>query len=244
MPQKSNRTFRQGDSTSQQSGRTVSSDAGSRGTSVTGPRGPSGSIGAAGPTGAAGAAGAAGPTGAAGAGGVKGDTGAPGAPGATVRWLWVSQPVNSARLTRKGYMGIGGSLPAGVTAVSPNALQSIDSSAMTLLTLSDIYTVTFQPGTYKIKVIFKLDPDASDNTTLQAGLVGIEDTARTPNVINSVVVKSDTYKGHIESTIEIIRVIANVVSYKFFVTPTGSSNITILQGSSIFIEELSDSKAV
>ena len=108
-------------------------------------------------------------------------------------------------------MGIGGSLPSGVTAVSPNALQSLDSSLIALKTPSNVYTAVFQPGTYKIKVIFKLDPDASDNTTLQAGLVGIEDTARTPNVINSVVVKSDTYKGHIESTIEIIRVIANVV---------------------------------
>ena len=93
-------------------------------------------------------------------------------------------------------------------------------------------------------LIFKLDPDASGNTSLQAGLVGIEDTARTPNVINSIVVKSDTYKGHIESTIEIVRVITTQTGYKFFVTPTGRSDITILQGSSIFIEELSDSKAV
>ena len=141
-------------------------------------------------------------------------------------------------------MGIGGSLPAGVTAVSPHALQSKDSSAMTLTTDSNVYMVTLEPGTYKIKVIFKLDPEASGNTSLQAGLVGIEDTARKPNVINSVVVKSDTYKGHIESTIEIVKVITEHQGYKFFVSPTGSSDITILQGSSIFIEELSDSKPI
>ena len=43
-----------------------------------------------------------------------------------------------------------------------------------------------------------LDPSASTNTSLNNNSVGIEELGGT--VINSILVKSDTYKGHIESS--------------------------------------------
>jgi hypothetical protein len=98
------------------------------------------------------------------------------------------------------------------------------------------YLITLKPGIYRITVIFKLDPDASDSTNLISSSIGIESTDR--SIINSVIVKSDTYKGHIESTIDIIKDIQKEVTYKFFIEPGRGSSISILQGSSIFITNM------
>ena len=120
-------------------------------------------------------------------------------------------------------------------------LKSRENSLMALTIFRNEYLITLQPGVYRITAIFKLDPDASGNTSLLSGGVGIEIAGGA--VVNSVMVKSDTYKGHIESTIDIIQDIAEPLVYKFFAEPTGASSIVILQGSSIFITEMSRAEA-
>ena len=156
--------------------------------------------------------------------------------------IWVSQNVDSPSLTRKGYMGVAGTLPNGVTAIVPNQLQSLGNSLMTLTLDRTDYLVTLQPGVYRITVIFKLDSSASGNTSLLSGGVGIE--VFNGATINSIIVKSDTYKGHIESTIDIIQNLETAIAYKFFIQPTGASNLVVLQGSSIFISEMSRSEPI
>ena len=127
----------------------------------------------------------------------------------------------------------------GIISISPNILKSADNEVIRLEidNNSKHYIISLQPGVYRITVLFKLDPSASTNTSLNNNSVGIEELGGT--VINSILVKSDTYKGHIESTIDIVKQIGGKgASYKFFMSPSRGSSTVILQGSSIFITQL------
>tara|TARA_R110002074_G_C11971550_1_gene610758 strand:- start:103 stop:438 length:336 start_codon:yes stop_codon:yes gene_type:complete len=110
-------------------------------------------------------------------------------------------------------MGDGAALPRGITTVSPNMVKSLENSLMALRIFRNEYLITLQHGVYRITSIFKLDPSASGNTSLLNGEVGIEIAGDA--VVNSGMVKSDTYKRHIESTIDIIQDIPDRLCINF-----------------------------
>ena len=207
-----------------------------------GPAGPAGGTGPQGPKGTTGPQGPKGTTGPAGRTGLQGPKGVSGSAG---HWLWISQRYTSSALEVKGYMGEHGRFDENenIKPISPNIVKSAGNNGMThrIEIGTGDYIISLEPGVYRITVLFKLDPSGGSGNNNNS--VGIE---KDGTVINSILVKSSGFQGHIESTVDIVYHVISSSTYnpefKFFMSPYDkqytSDSIAILQGSSIFITQL------